>query len=281
MTQRPAPSLFSAKAASGASTLSSLLFMRTHDIGLFVRSARTDAVLTRLCARVGPKAAFDAVYAGGDPWASGDPSYRYQRRRYGVLSGLLPERRSRALDLGTGLLARRLAGQADAALGLDISRVAVEQAQARHRDLPNLRFAQADVLELPNSLDAGFDLVVLADTVYYLSASLDDRLLEQLALRVARLLRSGGLCLLANHFFFAADRDSRLSRRIHRAFAWSPSLRVLSEHRRPFYLVSLLELAAIAYVQFRYTAAPIPSAVAKIVLGGALVLAAGTLIRSS
>ncbi len=227
--------------------LSGLLFMRPRDVSLFVRSARADAALTRLRARLGPQAAFDAVYAGGDPWASGDPRYLYQRRKYEVLSGLLPERRfERVLDLGTGLglLARKLAGQADEVLGLDISQVAVEQAQARHGDLPNLRFAQADVLDLPSSLDGQFDLVMVADTLYYLPAPLDDELLKQVALRVARLLRPGGLCLLANHFFFAADPDSRLSRRIHRAFAWSPSLRVVSEHRRPFYLVSLLELAA-------------------------------------
>jgi len=247
MTQLPALGHLPAKAESGPFTPSSLLFMRPRDIGLFVRSARTDAALTRLRARIGPKAAFDAVYAGGDPWASGDPRYRYQRRKYEVLSGLLPGRRfARALDLGTGLglLARRLADQADEVLGLDISQVAVEQAQALHRDLPNLRFAQADVLDLPSSLDGRFDLVVVADTLYYLPAPLDDGLLKQVALRIARLLRPGGLCLLANHFFFAADPDSRLSRRIHRAFAWSPSLRVVSEHRRPFYLASLLELAA-------------------------------------
>jgi SAM-dependent methyltransferase len=264
MTQLPAPSLFPAKAASGASTLSSLPFMRLRDIGLFVRSARTDATLTRLRARVGPKAAFDAVYAGSDPWASGDSSYRYQRRKYEVLSNLLPERRfGRVLDLGTGLglLARRLAEQADEVLGLDISQVAIEQAQARHRDLPSLRFAQADVLDLPNSLDGGFDLVVLADVLYYLSAPLDDRLLKQIALRVARLLRPGGLCLLANHFFFAADPGSRLSRRIHHAFAWSPSLRVVSEHRRPFYLVSLLELAAVPRLGSELTLDPVQRAV--------------------
>jgi hypothetical protein len=48
---------------------------------------------------------------------------------------------------------------------------------------------------------------------------------------------------MANHFFFSADRDSRLSRRIHDAFAWSPRLHLLREHRRPFYLASLLEAA--------------------------------------
>jgi hypothetical protein len=45
--------------------------------------------------------------------------------------------------------------------------------------------------------------------------------------------------------------------------------------------VIVLELAAIAGVQLRCMATPILSAVAKIMPGGALVLAARTLIRSS
>lgn len=226
--------------------LTSPLFMLPRDIGLFMRSARTDATLGRLRKRIGSAAAFDALYETGDPWASGDPRYRYQRRKYDVLCGFLPERRFKwALDLGTGggLLARKLADRADDVLGLDVSQVAVAQAQARYPDLPNLRFAQGDVADLSASLDGQFDLVVLADTLYYLPGPLDDALLDRLATRIARLLSPGGLCLLANHYFFTADPDSRLSRRIHRAFAASPGFRVVSEHRRPFYLASLLARA--------------------------------------
>jgi len=43
-------------------------------------------------------------------------------------------------------------------------------------------------------------------------------------------------------------------------------------------VVVVLELAAIAYIQFRYMETPILSAVSKVMLGGALVLAAGILI---
>lgn len=220
-------------------------FMSPRDVGLFLRSARTDAQIARLRARVGQQAAFDAVYAVGDPWASADPRYLYQHRKYDVLSGLLPERSyCRALDLGSGLgqFSRKLAGHADEVLGLDISSCAVEQAAALHRDVPNLHFECCDVLALPPTLDGRFDLVVVADTLYYLPPPIGDGLLKAVATRLARLLRPDGVLLLANHFFFAADPDSRLSRRIHRAFAWSPSWRVLSEHRRPFYLVSLLAL---------------------------------------
>ena len=46
-------------------------------------------------------------------------------------------------------------------------------------------------------------------------------------------------------------------------------------------VVVVIELAVIAYIQFRYMETPILSAVAKVMLGGALVLAAGILIGSS
>ena len=142
-----------------------------------------------------------------------------------------------------GLLGRRLAERADDVLGLDISQGAVERARALHLDVANLRFERGDVRDLPASLNGSFDLVVLVDVLYYLPPPLTNATLEALAMRAAALLAPGGLCLLANHSFFAADPDSRLSRRIHRAFARSPGFRVVSEHRRPFYLVSLLAVS--------------------------------------
>ncbi len=221
-------------------------FISPRDIGLFLRSARTDAAIARIRQRDGDQAAFEQAYAGGDPWASGESRYLYQRRKYEVIAGLLPDRRfGRALDLGTGLglLARRIAERADSVLGLDISLGAVEAARARHGDVPNLLFEQGDVRELPASLDGGFDLVVIADMLYYLPRPITDAVLKATALRIAALLKPGGVCLLANHYFFSADADSRLSRRIHDAFAWSPGFEVASEHRRPFYLVSVLARA--------------------------------------
>jgi SAM-dependent methyltransferase len=217
--------------------------MMPRDIGLFLMSARTDATIARLRATNGARAAFEAVYTRwNDPWASASPRYRYQRRKYEQVAGMLSGRRfRRALDLGCGLglLAQFLAPQVDELLGLDIAEAAIERARQRAAAFPNLRFEQADILDLPGTLDRGFDLVLLADTLYYLSP-LDDSTLEQMAMRVADLLVPGGLCVLVNHYFFAVDPDSRISRRIHRAFARSPRLRLTSEYRKPFFLVSLL-----------------------------------------
>lgn len=228
--------------------LRDLAFMSPRDVGLFRRSAGADARIAALRPSLGNAGALQAVYAErGDPWASGDPAYRYQRRKYEGLVGLLPlgRRYAAALDLGCGLglLARLLARRADSVLGIDVAPAAIEGARARSAGLPGLSFAVGDVLDLPADLDGGFDLVVLADVLYYLWP-LDDATLKGVALRMAALLRPGGTCLLANHYFARFDAESRRSRRIRDAFAWSPGLTVAADHRRPFYLATLLETPA-------------------------------------
>jgi SAM-dependent methyltransferase len=219
-------------------------FMRARDVALFLRSARTDSRIQRLRGTLGLAGAMEAVYASDpDPWASASPRYRYQRQKYEVLASLLPPRRFRqALDLGCGLglLSRHLAARADAVLGVDLAPAAVAFARILHEDQPNVRFEAHDLLDLPPSFNGNFDLVVVADVLYYLSP-LDSRLLKTIAARIADLLAPGGICLLANHYFFRVDPESRRSRRIHDAFAWSPRFALLADYRRPFYLATLLQ----------------------------------------
>jgi len=222
------------------------MFMHPRDIALFLRSARTDAAIGRTRRTRGARAAFEAAYtAQPDPWASGDARYRYQANKYaGLMECLPPGRRfARALDLGSGIgaLSRALTAVADDVLGLDIAQSAVDRARFLAGGKRNLRFDQADATDLLRALDGQFDLVVVADTIYYLDRT-DDMALKAIATRMAELLAPGGLCLIANHFFFAADPDSRLSRRIHNAFTWSPHFRVVAQHRRAFYLATLLTI---------------------------------------
>jgi len=74
-----------------ASWLDRLAFMTPYDIGLFLKSARTDAALAKLRTKQGSRGAFEAIYAASaDPWASASTDYRYQRRKYETLVGLLP-----------------------------------------------------------------------------------------------------------------------------------------------------------------------------------------------
>jgi SAM-dependent methyltransferase len=224
-----------------------LAFMNPRDIGLFLHSAQTDARVERLRATLGSAAALEAVYAADpDPWAAASTRYSYQGRKYEMLLSLLPPGRfQRVLDLGCGLglLSRHLAARADVVIGIDIAPSAVARARALHADQPNLRFEVHDLLALPSSFDRSFDLVVVADVLYYLFP-LDDARLKAIAMGVANLLTPGGMCMLVNHYFFQFDRKSCQTRRIHDAFIWSPDFHLQSEHRRPFYLVTLLTAAA-------------------------------------
>ena len=219
------------------------VFVLPRDYRLFLLGARTDAAVERVRAVAGPRLAFEQLYAASDdPWASAAPRFRYQERKYELIMGLLPDRRYRhSLDLGCGLgmLSRRLAACSDRVLGIDVAETALSHARSRSLDVANLSFAQGDLQDLPEHLDNRFDLVVVADTLYYLSP-LGDELLKTITARVANLLAPGGMCLLANHFFFGADRESRQSRRIHDAFSWSSGLAVLSQHRHAFFLATLL-----------------------------------------
>ena len=220
-------------------------FLAPADIALFLKSAKTDAAIARWRAELGPRAAFENAYGGdGDPWCAGSPRYRYQGWKYDRLIEFLPKGRrfARALDLGCGLglLSTRLAAHADQVTGIDIAQAAANRATARTAAYRNVRFQQGDVTDLPNSLDGQFDLVVIADVLYYLPPPITAEVLKKTATRIAKLLVPGGLCMLVNHYFFSLDPDSRLSRRIHDAFISSPHFRVTSQRRRPFYIVSML-----------------------------------------
>jgi SAM-dependent methyltransferase len=218
------------------------LAMLPRDIGLFLQSARTDAKIARMKRREGTTAAFETAYReSDDPWASASPRYRYQGLKYDRLVALLPRKRfANALDLGCGLglLSQKLTERAEQVLGIDIAPAAIEHARRRGAAFDNLAFEPGDILNLPASLDGKFDLVVVADVLYYLSP-LDEGILHAVVRRIADLLTPGGTCLLANHFFFAADPDSKVSRKIHRAFKACPRFAVTSEHRRAFFLATL------------------------------------------
>ena len=215
---------------------------------MFLRSARSDARLAELLASgTAPSAAFDLLYAEdaeNDPWGSASPRYHYQRSKYQGLIDLLPaERRfQRSLDVGcgTGLLTSRLASCSTEVLGVDLSATAISRAREQFGANPKLAFAEADLLNLDPRHDGGFDLVVVADAIYYLpEAALTDTGLKALASRLARLLRPSGVLLVANHYFLGLDPDSRVSRRIHDALRWSQEITLTLERRRPFWLAGL------------------------------------------
>ena len=226
-------------------------FRSLRDIGLFLTSARSDARLVQLRQQASaPAAAFDRLYADAprhDPWAATQPQYQYQRRKYQALIGLLPKQPyRRALDLGCGLglFTEHLARYADQVVGIDISAVAIGCAADRTRALANVQMRQGDILELGAELEGGFDLVVVADTIYYLPPPIQDVLLKRLAAQISRLLMPDGVLLLVNHYFPMPNAQTRLTRRIHTAFQWSPALTLVAEYRRAFFLASVLRRSA-------------------------------------
>lgn len=226
-------------------------FRSIRDIRLFLTSARSDARLEWLRQEsAADPAAFDRLYESApqnDPWASGSSRYHYQRRKYDALLGLLPVRNyRRALDLGCGLglFTERLSRRAAKVVGIDISAVAIDRAAERTRALRNVEMRQGNLMDLSPELAGHFDLIVIADTLYYLPPPIQDEVLKSAATRISRLLTPDGILMVVNHYFPLPNAESRLTLNIHRAFRWSPAFVLLSEHRRAFFLATLLGNAA-------------------------------------
>src|SRR4051794_4793646 len=107
--------------------------------------------------------------AKDDPW---DLATKWHdQRKYAVTVASLPrERYRRCYEPGAsiGLLTRLLAARCDEVLAVDSIASAVEQARATCRDLPSVRVDRATLpADLP---DGTFDLIVIGDLLYYLSA---------------------------------------------------------------------------------------------------------------
>ena len=217
-------------------------FMTVRDIAFWIRSARADARLNGCPHDVGNGQAFDRLYeAVRDPFGTELPQYRYQRRKYDSLLSMLPRRRYRqVLDIGCGLGAftRKLAPFADRVIGADVSAEALWQARGLSEGFDNVSFMQLNVLDESDE-EPSFDLIILADTLYYIDP-LTDALLKRIVCNIASKLTPGGLMLVVNHFFFGIDAASRSTRRIHDSFRWAPILECVAENRRPFFLATLL-----------------------------------------
>jgi LmbE family N-acetylglucosaminyl deacetylase len=122
---------------------------------------------------------FDRVHSRReDPW--GVDSRWYERRKRALTLAALPDARyGSALEIGSsvGALTADLAARCDAVLGIDLSPTAVERAQRRLREHPNVTVERRDaVLDFP---DGEFDLIVMSEVGYYFRP-------EQLTAVVAR-----------------------------------------------------------------------------------------------
>ena len=220
--------------------------MTLRDIGLWAMSARADAALARETAVRGVGEAFEALYrANPDPFGAVDPRYRYQARKYATLLSFLPARRFRqVLDLGcgNGAFCRALAPYADAVTGVDVSEAAVQHAASLSRAHSNLAFRTGDVSRF-DADERQYDLIVIADVLYYALPNGAEAALATIARRVAAATAPGGLLLLADHYFFGFDGASRRTHAIHNLFERSTGFDLHGQHRRCFYLATLLQKA--------------------------------------
>jgi SAM-dependent methyltransferase len=220
-------------------------FMTIRDIAFWVRSARADARLGQWRHERGIASAFDHLYADiRDPFGAELPQYRYQQRKYDSLLSMLPARRFRnVLDVGCGLgsFTRKLAPFCNHILGTDISAEAIRQARKLSLAHSHVDYSQEDILEQSGSAREGtFDLIILADTLYYIDPMTNARL-NSIARNISSKMTPGGLLLLVNHYFFGVDRASRSTRGIHDVFPQTSICGRVAEYRRAFFLATLFQ----------------------------------------
>ena len=129
---------------------------------------------------------FDALYASDpDPWKFA--SSAYERDKYAKTLAALPEPHyASALEVGCsiGVLTRELASRCDALLAVDAAEKPLIEARRGCADLQHVRFEQ---MRVPEHWPSGeFDLILLSEVVYYLSADDVDRLASRVANAMAR-----------------------------------------------------------------------------------------------
>ena len=137
---------------------------------------------------------FDALFADNpDPWNFESSTYE-RKKRAATIAALQGERFPNALEIGcaTGVLTRDLAGHCDALLALDVSEKALVIARARSNSNNTVLYRRAEVpRDWP---DGSFDLIVLSEVLYFLSAEE----ITTASRRAHKTLAANGLCLLVN-----------------------------------------------------------------------------------
>ena len=112
---------------------------------------------------------FEDLWAEGDHWEL-ETSALDQRRYARQLALLAGRRYRRALELGCGAgsFTRHLAPLCDQLVGIDVAPSAVARARESLVHLPHVELKVGDIMELDVEAGGPWDLVVLAETAYYL-----------------------------------------------------------------------------------------------------------------
>ncbi|MDQ4070629.1 MAG: nodulation S family protein [Actinomycetota bacterium] len=112
---------------------------------------------------------FEELWAEKDPWDL--ETSELDQHRYARQVALLADRRyRRALEpgCGAGSFTRHLSRLCGSVVAVDIAESAVVRAREEHFGLPGVEFRVANVMEMDVQAEGPWDLVVLAETAYYL-----------------------------------------------------------------------------------------------------------------
>lgn len=138
---------------------------------------------------------WDDVFRNEDPWNYASP---YEQEKYDRQMAIMPDGSlGTVLELACaeGLFTQRLVPRADRVIATDISRKALERAQARclSDDLENVTFQQLDLCTdpLPQQLD-----IIVCSEVLYFTKEVDT--LEKVARRLVSALKPGGHLVTAH-----------------------------------------------------------------------------------
>ncbi|HEV3400340.1 MAG TPA: SAM-dependent methyltransferase [Acidimicrobiales bacterium] len=112
---------------------------------------------------------FEGLWTEGDHWdlETSELDQRRYARQLALLAGC---RYRRALELGCGAgsFTRHLAPLCDLLMGIDVAPSAVSRAREALAHLPHVELKVGDIMELDAEAGGPWDLVVLAETAYYL-----------------------------------------------------------------------------------------------------------------
>jgi SAM-dependent methyltransferase len=144
---------------------------------------------------------FEELWRRGDPWEF--ETSDFEQRRCARLCSILAGRRyANALEIGcgAGFFTRFLAPVADRVVALDISKTAIERAEAIQPRPGFIDFRIANIMEYDVRAEGPWDLVILSDTIYFLGWLYSFFEVGWLAMEIFAATRNGGCLLLPNCF---------------------------------------------------------------------------------
>lgn len=177
---------------------------------------------------------FERIYRDADdPW--GFATRRYEQRKYALTVAALPrERYQRAFEPGCsfGVLTELLAPRCDALFACDVVPSVVERARAQVARFDHVEVA---IEAIPDASPSGsFDLAVLSEVLYYLSADALREFLTQLVERT-----TADAHVVAVHF--RGRTDYPLSGdAVHRALRADSRFRSLGRYEEDAFVLDLL-----------------------------------------